>query len=1090
MRNGEERVPGTQEADPASLRIELLGRFRLSVDGEAADEAISTRGRELLALLVLEGGDRILRERIATRMWPDTSEAQARTNLRRELHHLKHEVPCSEDVIDTAGSHVRLRKVSSDLQNLREALDRARHGAEPELGPLTDVARLFTGELLPECFAEWLDPVRDRLHDEVVAALRRLVSLLEDRGDVMEAIRWARRLTELEPLDEKAYCAQMRLYARASDRAAAVHAFHRCANLLERELGASPSIETQALYRTLLDDTSEAPASLGSSRAASPATSTFVGRTTDRKAIVAAWQSRDGTRVACILGEPGIGKSRLADEVARDLEATGAEVLRARAYAMEGQLDYGPVVDWLRSPVILARLQDLEPSLRAELGRLLPELVGTRSQAAERSPSGDDAALRRRLFEAIARALTIGPSPVVLVLDDLQWCDAETLALVHFLSRAPSNARPFVLTTARANELGDNEAAQGLLQALRQEGHLVEIELGPLGAADVAALVEGVAGTLSSEAADRLYELSEGNPLFAIEALRADLHTSPVDPLSSAAPRSPGDLLHRSPRVRAVLGARLSQLDVRARELAECAATIGRAFDADVLGRAADLDERDLVLALDELWRRRIIREQSNLGYDFSHDALREAALQSLSPARARLLHRRVAQALELVRAANLDEVSALLASHYELAGMPDRAVGYYLRAARTAASVYAHVRAWALVDRALELVARRAHSRERDKEELQLLLAKSPSLRAVRGYADRDVLVLLARARVLAEGLEDMPSLFLTLRSLWASLLVSGDLHGTLEIGERLRELAVALPELEVESHHVLGGTLTNRGDFAQAIDHFESARRGYDPAAEHRKVSVFGSDLWVFNCAWEAHALWLFGLEDRALASAEDAVRMARAIGHAYSEAIAHAYATVLHYMRRDERACAEAAACVRDVCDRHGFAYYGHWGTLLGAWASRHADPESALETMRGAFAALDREQAWARRSIYLTAYAEVCMVAGRTDRAAEALDHAEARSRSSEERIWDPEIKRLRAELEPNEAVSHARQALEIAERMHARPLVVRSAVTLARALEGAGDRRIGRDIVRTALAALPEGGRSHDRGAALELLGGP
>lgn len=1101
------------------LRIDLLGRFRLSVDGEPARDVISMRGRELLALLVLEKGERILRERIASRLWSESSEAQARTNLRRELYHLRRDLPRADGAIDTSGTHVGLRLkdgVSSDLHDLRHALaraDAARAGghAAPEVAALVEAARIYVGDLLPECFAEWLDPERERLRAEMSAAIRRLVELLEDRRDLREAVRWARRLTEMDPLDEHAYRTQMRLHAATSDRASALHAYHRCANLLERQLGIQPAPETRALYRQLLEygaaesTRAEERVRLADRTACqAPETWALVGRTAARAEILNAWRTTSGgsPRVGCLLGEPGIGKSRLADDVAREVEREGAGVARARAYAAEGQLSYAPVAAWLRSPAIFPRIGDLDPVWRTEIGRLVPEVLAIGSTAPTVEllpPGGEDTFPRRRLFEAVAHALLAGSRPVLLVLDDLQWCDPDTLALLHYLSRYEARAALFVLTTARGDELTDNEIAQRLLLALRQEGQLIEIEVGPLGPSDVTALLRAAAGddlaAVTEEAAGRLYCLSEGNPLFAIEALRAGLHLQTAiradrEPTDSAVPRdpsSPGDLLAGSPRVRAVLSARLAQLGPRALELAQYAATIGRAFSFDVLREAAALDEQELVRALDELWRRRIVREHATAGYDFSHDALREAATQGVSPARARLLHRRVAQALELIHAPALDEVSASLAWHYERAGLPERATGYYRRAAHAASAVFAHRRAAVLLERALASVRTRTASRERDREELALLLVQIPSLRAIHGYADTGLLTVLERARLLAEQLEDSSALFQALRNLWALRFVGGNLVAALDIVKRLGELAALHPEFEAESHHTLAGLLLHLGRFEAALHHFEAARHRNDPEHAQRQLTVFGSDLGVFNCAWEAHALWLCGLEDRARSAAVEAVRSAHTLGHAYSEALAHAYAALLHYMRRDRGACAAAADRARDVCERHGFAYYRHWGTLLGAWARAEQDPGAAVRAMRGALAALDEEQAWVRRSIYLAAFAEALAAAERPQEAREALDQAEVRATASGETFWIAEIIRLRAVLEPSEAIVHARRALERAQDLHAQPLALRSAVTLCLALRTAGDGKRAPDVVRQVLAGLPEGGSSRDRARALRLL---
>jgi predicted ATPase len=151
--------------------------------------------------------------------------------------------------------------------------------------------------------------------------------------------------------------------------------------------------------------------------------------------------------------------------------------------------------------------------------------------------------------------------------------------------------------------------------------------------------------------------------------------------------------------------ARLAQLSPPARDLAGLAATIGREFTFDVLARASDSDEEPLVRTLDELWQRRIVREQGTDAYDFSHDKLRQAAYASLSAARQRLLHRRVAQALETVYADNLDPVSAQVAAHYERAGQPEQAIPYYQRAAEMAQRIYVNEEAIRYYQRALALL-------------------------------------------------------------------------------------------------------------------------------------------------------------------------------------------------------------------------------------------------------------------------------------------------------------------------------------------------------------------------------------------------
>jgi predicted ATPase len=200
---------------------------------------------------------------------------------------------------------------------------------------------------------------------------------------------------------------------------------------------------------------------------------------------------------------------------------------------------------------------------------------------------------------------------------------------------------------------------------------------------------------LETALAAELYRETEGNPLFVVETARSGL------------PRRDEATARRWPvpqTVQEVIAGRLDQLSAQARELAGVAATIGRAFTFDVLAQASGADEEVLVRGLDELWARRVVREQGADGYDFSHEKIREVAYGELSAARRRLSHRRVAQALETVHATNLDNVRGRIAAHYEAAGRPEKAISHYRQAAAVAQRIYANQEAIQYLRRAIAL--------------------------------------------------------------------------------------------------------------------------------------------------------------------------------------------------------------------------------------------------------------------------------------------------------------------------------------------------------------------------------------------------
>ncbi len=303
--------------------------------------------------------------------------------------------------------------------------------------------------------------------------------------------------------------------------------------------------------------------------------------------------------------------------------------------------------------------------------------------------------------------------PLLLLLDDLQWCDRETLAWVHYLLRFDPQAPLLIVGTLRAEELTNEHPLQSLLATLRREGQLTQIGLERLTAAEAATLAAQLAGRqLDAEVATRLYQDTEGNALFVVETVRLGLgavEDRERQGPSSAEPKEQGaaQQTRLPPTIQAVITARLEQLSAQARELVSVAAVIGRAFSFEVLTAASGWDDEAVIEALDELAQRRIIREQGTDSYDFSHDKLREGAYTSLSRARRRLLHRRVADSMERLSGSSQDAYLADLAYHFYEAGAWEKAVAFGQRAGEQAYRLYAPQAAIEQVTRALDAVQR-----------------------------------------------------------------------------------------------------------------------------------------------------------------------------------------------------------------------------------------------------------------------------------------------------------------------------------------------------------------------------------------------
>ncbi len=698
-----------------TLHIQLLGEFLLRAGETPVTTVAAPRLQSLLAYLVLHRDAPQPRQRLAFLLWPDSAEGQAHTDLRSLLHRLRRALPNADHFLRADRTTLAWRADAPwtlDVADFEHAVAEAeaagRAGDQQAARAALEAAVVcYRGDLLPGCYDDWLLPERERLRELFSAALERLIALLEQARDYAAAIDTAQRLLRHDPLREATYRTLMRLHALSGDRAGALRAYHTCAATLERELGAEPGQATRAAYERLLHlDAAEA-----TRQAPLIAAAPLVGRREEWARLQAAWQiARGRPHMLMLAGEAGIGKTRLAEELLAWADRQGLATAVARCYAAEGGLAYAPVAAWLRAGSLRAALAALDAVWLTDIARLLPELLADRPRLSRPEPLAESWQ-RQRLFEALARAILAGRQALLLLLDDMQWCDRETLEWLHYLLRFDPKAHLLVVGTVRSEDVPADHPLRSLLAAVRRGGQLTEIELGRLDADETAQLVAQVAGRqFDSSLAAQVYAETEGNPLFVVETMRVAVGDGRLELGDYAVGSRPpiANLQSLPPTVQAVVEARLAQLSPAARELVSLAATIGREFSVGVLVRAAGGDEDALVRGLDELWQRRIVREQGADAYDFSHDKLREVAYAGLSAARRRLLHRRVAQALEESSSGPaLEAASGQIADHFERAGMPDRALPYSVRAAEHAARMYAHHQAEARYAHAINIATR-----------------------------------------------------------------------------------------------------------------------------------------------------------------------------------------------------------------------------------------------------------------------------------------------------------------------------------------------------------------------------------------------
>lgn len=966
-KGGDDSIGRGPSADRGGvLEVRLFGECAILHAGEPLSRIDSPRLQSLLAYLLLHRSAPQSRQHLAFLLWPESAEDQARTNLRQMLHHLKRALPEADRLLVTDAKNVRWSPSAPCKLDVAE-FDRLLDEGRP-----ADAVPLYRGHLLPSCYDDWIEPERERLAQRYREALAALACEAAERGDYGAAVRWGKQRIRAAPVDEIAHLDLMRAYIAAGNRAEAMQAFHACAGALSRELGVGPSPATVAAYQTLLRTAAVEPVQVAQE------SQLFVARTSELATLKTAMTEAQAGRpsVAVVMGEAGIGKSRLADELRRWASRQGIATAWARAYPTSQTLAYAPVAEWLRSDAVRPSLERHERATVREVSRLLPELLPDRR---ELPPPLTEGWQRLRLFEAIGRAVVSSGRPELFVLDDLQWCDQESLDFLAFLVRFDPAAKLLVLATARTEEMAPGHPAAHWLRGLPA---VTRVDLMPLDLEGTAALASAVSGRkLSAAEAEGVFGETEGNPLFIVESVRAGAGAT---------------------RAQAILAARLDAVSLQAQEVLGLAAVIGRAFSFDLLLRASGRTEADLVRILDEAWSRRLIRDHGDAGYDFAHDRIRDEAYGRLSTARKRLHHATLAEVLERLHASVPDRVAAAqIALHHDRAGKREEAIRWYERAALEGRRLSANAESVALLERALALGA------DGGERELSLLVALGVPLVALRGYGAPRVLDVYRRAQALADerGRQSPP----VLRALAIAHLVRGELHEAEGIGRRLLSVAGDDPVIRVEADYVLGVTAFWMGRFTDAIAHLEESGRRVRPELLPVHREEFAQDPEVVCLVRLALALFFAGDPDRALDQAEEALRLAREREHPFSLAYVLHWKAWLHVLRDDDAARAAAEESVA-FSIRHEFAYWHTQGRVLRGFLRRdRREVEEGLAAFRETGTEVGRPY-------FLALLARLLHDEGRRGQALAALDEALAATVARDERWSEAEIVRVKTLVE--------------------------------------------------------------------------
>jgi DNA-binding SARP family transcriptional activator len=1065
------------------LSLTLLGDFQARFERGAPLRLRTRKAQALLAYLARSPGEPHSRDKLAALLWGERPLAHARGRLRESLFVLRRTLsPADPPCLAANGEAVVLAADTVDVDVI--SFERLVRADSPQA--LEDAVGLYRGDFLEglgfrgALFEEWLMTERERLREAALGALAKLLVYQGGAGKDDAALQTALRLIGLEPLQEAVHRTLMRLYARLGRRGEALRQYQICVGTLRRHLGVEPEAETRKLYQEILRRRPTSPRRAGGEAtsaaaadvAALPAsvgtlTSRLIGRDhemTRMRAWLAEARAGRGQLVVSV-GEAGIGKTRLVDEVAIEALQHGARVLVGRCHESDQILAFGPWVQAFRAGNALFDdevLGGVSPVWRAELARLLPELAAPGLPP----PSGTDL----RLFEGMAHVVARLASRrlLILVLEDLQWADEMTLRLLAFVGRRLHRWRVFILATTRDDELSDAPVARRALEEIYRESLGVRLTLLPLSRRDTMELVWNLARpdrdvARLDDVQETAWRVSEGNPFVVTETVRA-LQQGEIVPESG--------MLPLPQRVRDLIAGRLERLTEQARHLAAVAAVSGREVGFSLLAHASGLDEATTAEGVEELVRRRVLHGVGEQ-VDFTHDRVRAVVSSQLLPMRRRLLHRRVGEAIEAIYVANLEPHTLRLGQHYLEGEVWEKAALFLWQSGVAAAGRSAYREAVACFEQALGALDRSPDSTATIRDAIDVRFELQAALVAT-GAIDR-VIERLREAETLAARLRDQRRL----ARVWAHIAYSswwtGQPHDAVEFGERALAVAQTVGDLDLEAlaNFRLGQAYDTLGRFQRAGEVLQRNSRLFDgELGGSRGMPAVHA---VACRAWWAQGLAALGDFAAAQRIGAEACQRADISEHGYSRILAYQALGHVLAVRGDNAGAIAWLDRAMTLCREHGIAaMFPVTAARLGLAYASSGRVGEALPLLQQSVALTEAMKLRANHVRHVVNLAEGYLLAGLSDEALGTIERGIDLCRVHQQRRYEGDALRVLGDVLGHEKAPAAQRAeaayhaaIACADALGMRPLLARCRLSLGRLYQKTGRLDAAREALQLA-----------------------
>ncbi len=811
----------------------------------------------------------------------------------------------------------------------------------------------------------------------------------------------------------------------------------------------------------------------------------FVGREVELATLVERWErAQDGEgQNALIQGEAGVGKSRLAYQLHERLNAVPHTWLECGATPYTVGTPFHPVIALVSQALafkpedtLVEKLKKLETGLGAlastDKVALMADLLGLQTPIPlQMNPDLQ----RHRTIDLLAEwSLALSEAqPLVVLVEDLHWCDASSLEVVGRLIEQSATARVLLLATARPEFTPQWSARQNTTTLSLQR-------LTKRQARDMVASL--LAEKLPQDTLEALVARADGVPLYLEELTKAMVEPGAAR-VVEAIPATIADSLM----------ARLDRLSA-AKEVAQRAAVLGREFSYSLLAAVAGMDQAALQQGLARLAEGEIVfvrGEPPEAVYAFKHALVQEAAYDSLLKRTRQQLHGHVVDVLMATFPETAAAEPELLARHAEAAGRIGEAIAAYQRAGGQAQSRSAHEEAIRHLRKAIILLASQPEGMERELLEIQLQLTLCQSLTAAKGYAHVEVEVAYDRARVLCETTGDA-RLGFALDGLALFALNSGLVERACVVGARMLTIAEQTGDrhLAVSGHFDIGTAETYQGKFASALAHLETGQALYSPGQGYGAIA---EDLGPPLLVWIANDLSILGWLDRAITSSGDAVDMARRLGYPFALANALFFKAFVHWRRREITGQRENAAETIALSEAHGFPLWLGLGRALYAAARVAAGESESIADLVAGLALVAETGNQGGAPVLFALLSEAYLTASQLTEARGAAAAGLAIAAQTGQGLFDSELNRLQGEIilasggSIAEAEAHFHRALDFARAQGAKSFELSTATTLARLWRDQGKPSEARDLLAPIYAWFTEGFDTADLKDAKALL---